>query len=193
MCMARWHFLRHGHTLANLEGRLEGRGDSPLAPEGEREARALARLVEELAPGRILCSPLARARRTAVLAAPGWPVEVVPALVERHLGPWEGMLRQEARAAGAMEVLLDWHHQPPGGESQRQVALRVLAALCQRAHHPDTLVVAHAGVLRALLGPLDGLARQDRGRWRVPHARILSREVGPHTWLALHQTILEES
>ena len=39
---------RHGQATWNLQGRYQGQGDPPLAPEGERQARALAaRLAKE--------------------------------------------------------------------------------------------------------------------------------------------------
>lgn len=66
----RIYFLRHGRAVSRAD--WHGEDDArPLTPEGEaamrREAGSLAAL--DLAPDVIVTSPLARARRTAELAA----------------------------------------------------------------------------------------------------------------------------
>lgn len=42
------YLMRHGQTVWNAEGRMQGRLDSPLTPLGEAQARRLAWLVRDL-------------------------------------------------------------------------------------------------------------------------------------------------
>ncbi len=154
--------IRHGPTQWNLDRRIQGRADPPLAPAG-RAAVSAWRLPPELAgpladPGAgdwiWLTSPLARARQTAALLHPG-QVSVEPALIEMDWGAWEGRRLADLRAEGGADMVeaeargLDF--QPPGGESPRQVQdrLRPLLARLAAAGRP-TVGVAHKGVIRAL-------------------------------------------
>ena len=154
--------IRHGATQWNLDGRIQGRADPPLAPEG-RAAVSAWRLPPELTGGEAsmeagewiwLTSPLARARETAALLHEA-PASVEPALIEMNWGAWEGCRLAELRAEGGAAMVaaeargLDF--QPPGGESPRQVQNR-LRPLLERlaATGRPTVAVTHKGVIRAL-------------------------------------------
>lgn len=70
MTALRLYFLRHGKAVSRAE--WDAAEDlRPLTPEGEDEVRRVAVALAGLgvAPGAIVSSPLARARRTAELAA----------------------------------------------------------------------------------------------------------------------------
>src|SRR5689334_5840848 len=68
--------VRHCQSQANHEGRIEGRGDSPLSDLGRAQAERLARFMaeQEIGPATMIASPLARARATAeaIGDACGW-------------------------------------------------------------------------------------------------------------------------
>ncbi|MBN2800509.1 MAG: histidine phosphatase family protein [Deltaproteobacteria bacterium] len=177
----RWGLIRHGQTLANRDGRLQGRGDAPLSPLGRAQAQALRRLMMGWT-GLCACSPAPRAAATARIA--GLEPLTVPALVERSLGAWEGRSGASLRAAGEMVALLSWEGRAPGGESQREVALRAVG-WCAGIHGQDVLVISHAGVLRVLLGLLDGVPSDDIGVIKVPHGEVMWREVGESRWATL--------
>jgi len=186
--MARWSFVRHAESVANQEGWLAGRRDVPLSAVGEEQARELARRLAPRVFTRIYTSPLSRARATAAAIARGRRLELVEvdALIERDVGTLEGHSRAALRSSGQMEVLLDWHRQPPGGESQDEVARRVLTWLWRAearvSVEEHVLVVAHGGVLRCAVGLLDGRADQEIGRWAIANAELLDREIEPGRW-----------
>jgi probable phosphoglycerate mutase len=161
--------IRHGATQWNLDGRIQGRADPPLAPEG-RTAVAAWRLPPALTAGQAgdwtwLTSPLTRARETAALLneAPASvePALIEPALIEMDWGAWEGRRLAELRAEGGADMAaaeargLDF--QPPGGESPRQVQDR-LRPLLERlaAQGRPSIAVAHKGVIRALYALASG-------------------------------------
>lgn len=65
--MPLWTFVRHGQSVANLEGWLAGHHDAPLTEQGRAEARAARMGLTELRPTRAFCSDLSRAHQTARL------------------------------------------------------------------------------------------------------------------------------
>lgn len=158
--------VRHGE--AELEpGRLCGRLDPPLAAAGRARVAALARWLEGIEVAAVYASPARRAMQTAgLLAAPrGLPVEAIEALCEVDFGALEGLTWDEAQARHP-RACADWIARPhevvfPGGEGFADVWSRAVGALgALRARRPGEalLVVAHAGVNRAILADALGLA-----------------------------------
>ncbi|MCP3860320.1 MAG: histidine phosphatase family protein, partial [Phycisphaeraceae bacterium] len=117
----RLRFIRHGQTVANLERRWWGKGESPLSDEGRRQALALAQVGG--AYDAFASSPSARARDTAVaVAGDGEAVQIVDDLAELNFGEWEGLTGAEARDADPeafRRIFQEGHDEPRGrtGES----------------------------------------------------------------------------
>ncbi|MCS6798728.1 MAG: histidine phosphatase family protein [Myxococcota bacterium] len=171
--------VRHGETEANVAGRWQGQGDSPLSARGEQQARALAARLRGERIDAVVSSDLGRAARTA--EALGRPVERDPRWREIDVGAWEGLDRHQvaerfpdevkALRAGRDDVRIG------GGESWQQVRERVGAAFesLRARFGPDAhvLVVAHGGVLSELLARLLGLDRaRPRCLGRLSNASI---------------------
>jgi len=194
---ARWVFLRHGESAANAAGVVSGWDDVPLTAVGEDQARSAGVALAAGEPLRhAVTSDLRRAHRTATgaLAAlteaggPAPPLHVEGRLRERNLGRWQGRAYAHLRETGESETLVSWSDRPPGGESNADLAWRVLGALADledRLGPGATLVVAHGGVIRAVLGLLDGVPRDALAKAHIPNARPLARAVAPGTWAAL--------
>jgi len=150
--------LRHGPTAWSAAGRLQGRRDIPLSPEG-RAAVASWRLPPALAGCRWLSSPLCRAGETAEIL--GLAAAREARLVEMAWGEWEGLslaelaARPDAALAERAAAGLDF--QPPGGESPRQVQTRLQPLLAEIARGGGTVgAVTHKGVIRALFALASG-------------------------------------
>jgi broad specificity phosphatase PhoE len=144
--------LRHASTAWNEEGRMQGRRDIPLSATGRAQAAAW-RLPDSGVEW--LSSPLARAVETARIVA-GREPSVDGALVEMDWGEWEGATLGELRArygvAYARNADRGLDFRPPGGESPRDVLVRVTRWLDVAAQRDRPIVaVTHNGVLRALL------------------------------------------
>jgi phosphoserine phosphatase len=146
--------LRHGESVAIVEGRFQGRLDTPLSALGVRQAElAGARLAEparipripvpDRPPVEIRHSPLARTAATAgaVAGALGHvhgPAAVPaplpdPGLLELAQGDWEGLHRSEVYGRYPNE-LEGWRLHPeasvaPGGEPLQAAAERVRVSL----------------------------------------------------------------
>lgn len=147
--------LRHGPTVWNGEGRLQGTTDIPLGPEGEAVVKGW-RLPAPADGWKRWCSPLQRARRTAELVQPSAPVIVDSRLREMSFGIWEGKSVAQLRAEGgerfaeAERLGLDFH--PPGGESPRMTMERLQGWTAELAAAGEPAVaVMHKAAIRALL------------------------------------------
>ncbi|WP_413864685.1 histidine phosphatase family protein [Albidovulum sp.] len=167
--------IRHGATAWNGEGRIQGRADIPLSPEGVAELGAL-RPPAELGGAIWLASPLSRTRQTAaLLGGPGAAVE--PLLIETDWGAWEGLTsaviaplaaRLAARGRSGLDLA------PPHGESPRDVQQR-LRRLCADLARSGRLHVGvtHKGVIRAMLSLATGWDMEDKPpvklAWRAAH------------------------
>lgn len=186
--MAIWTFVRHGESEANAGGWLSGHQDVPLTERGVAQARQAARQLVDTSFDQCWTSDLQRAHRTArlILAErPSPELQISPQLRERALGSWEGRDKAELRADGSMAHLLTWEGTAPGGESHRDLAERAVPFLASIDQGVDTLVVAHGGLIRVLIGLLDGLPEDEIGRHAYANAVPHQREVAAGGWASL--------
>ena len=151
--------IRHGPTLWNAQGRLQGRSDQPLSEAGLAEVTRwhLPDAVRERrADWHFLSSPLLRARQTAEVLFGAGAFGIEPRLCEMDWGDWEGKRLADLRADAALDMAA---HEargldllPPGGESPRAVQARLIPLLerLQSGGRP-VCAVTHKGVIRALL------------------------------------------
>jgi broad specificity phosphatase PhoE len=196
--MRRLLLARHGQSVSNAARRFQGQRDVPLSPLGERQAEALGvalrRRVREVAA--VYTSPLARARRTAEIAAAGLgrPLVAVEDLRELSLGEWEDLTVDEVRAMSG-DPFARWVRDPlacapPGGEPLLTVQERVVRAIAAiAAAHPDgedVLVVCHGGVISAYLAHCLGLTLSSI--WRLALANGSLTELAPPRVLSVNDT-----
>jgi len=147
--------LRHGESEWIVEGRFQGRSETPLSPLGRRQAELAARRfgaphaapalpVPLGAPRAVVHSPLRRAAATAeavgdALAAGGlWldargGLRADEAFAEIGQGEWEGRHHDEIADRWG-DVLAGWRRTPtvvwaPGGEQLRDVQARARRGL----------------------------------------------------------------
>jgi probable phosphoglycerate mutase len=183
--------VRHGVTQHSLERRFSGSGgafDPPLAPEGVAQAEAAAaELVRRGGAEVLVTSPMLRTRQTADIlgASLGLTPAVVPGMEEARFGEWDGFTFAEVMARWP-DHMADWLASPdvapPGGESLRDVAERVGAALDSvLAAHPGGRVVlaAHVGTIRAMTARALGSPLQSMNRMELAPASITTL-----TWYA---------
>jgi probable phosphoglycerate mutase len=142
--------VRHGETEWSASGRHTGISDIPLTEAGERQARALAPMLAELAPALVLCSPRRRAQHTAELA--GLRVdEIVDDLAEWDYGEYEGRTTHEIRDERPGWSI--WTDGVPGGETAAQVgarADRVLVRAARALSDGPVVLVGHGHFSRVL-------------------------------------------
>jgi alpha-ribazole phosphatase len=161
--------VRHGEVGAEWRGRYVGRTDPALSPEGVAQVERLAEALRHRDVGRALCSPSRRTRETADIVRRRTDLEFTeePDLREVDFGTWEGKTFREIEAAdpGLVTQWAEWHPEFafPGGERISDFLSRVqrVADRLTRDEAGTVLVLAHGGVIRAMLCHLLGLdARQ---------------------------------
>lgn len=157
--------LRHGEIPQAEPRRFVGQRDLPLSDKGRRQAKAWALVLAKLPIAGAWCSDLARCRETAALALAQTGLAATPlsGLREISLGRWEGLTTEEVRQRFPEEFTRRGADlagvAPSGGESFLEAQERAWAALqgVVTRHSGLLLVVAHAGVNRALICRVLGL------------------------------------
>lgn len=152
--------IRHAESTWNAQGRWQGHGDPDLSARGRVQAQRLARELGREPVDLVIASDLVRARQTARLIAEARGLEprLESFLRELDVGEWTGLTRDEiaARASHTLERFEagDVDARPGGGESRREIRLRVrraVASLAEEQTGRSVALVTHLGVIRALL------------------------------------------
>ena len=170
------YLTRHGQTEWNLEGRLQGRQDSPLTPQGRLHAQWLSDSLAETRLDAIYSSSSPRALRTAEILRGSRSLEIkaMDELREIDMGGWEGRIGAEIEASSPDAYHAFWntpHLYEPinGGETFVQLGERVVPAVEQiLSDNPGRtiLVVTHAGVLNLLMTAFHGQPLSEM--WKPP-------------------------
>ena len=176
--------VRHGQSEWNLKNLFTGWRDVDLTDAGIAEARAAGRKLKAQGLHFDLgfTSALIRAQRSLDLMLDELGQKNIPviknlALNERDYGDLSGLNKDDARAKWGEEQVHVWRRSydvsPPGGESLRDTAARVLPYYIQEIlprvlGGADVLVAAHCNSLRALVMVLEKLSPE----------QIVKREIG---------------
>jgi len=162
--------LRHGQSEWNLKNLFTGWRDIGLTGLGVDEAKHAGRSLEKLGVGFDVAftSALKRAQDSTKLVlgelgqTPAYFENA--ALNERDYGDLSGLNKADAAKEWGEEQVMIWRRSydvaPPGGESLKDTAARVLPYYCQEIlprvlRGERTLVCAHGNSLRALVMVLD--------------------------------------
>lgn len=194
--MLQLYVVRHGITVWNQEGRVQGHTDVPLSAEGVEQAKRLAARLANEQIDAVWSSDLARARATAeeIAAIHSLPVQTTAALRENGLGEWEGLTENEILARGDEAIWRAFRrdpgtHRPPGSEPMEAVWDRMLGVLVQirEAHaRGGAVVVGHGGSLRVLLCDALQAPRSSMHRFTLENASLSLIEYTEHrTWLRI--------
>src|SRR6202034_592662 len=166
--------VRHGESEWNKKNLFTGWRDVDLTENGIEEARAAGRRLaaQNLRFDIAFTSALVRAQHSLDLILEEMQQKDVPvlkdrALNERDYGDLSGLNKDDARAKWGAEQVLLWRRSydvaPPGGESLKDTAARVLPYYIQDIlprvlRGENVLVSAHGNSLRALVMVLERLS-----------------------------------
>jgi probable phosphoglycerate mutase len=173
--------LRHGETLWNIQGRIQGHHDSPLSAEGAAQAEALARRLAAERPDALYTSDLGRARQTMepIARATGIVPRADPQLRERCYGAFEGKTWPEIERDFPQEYAQHLSGSPEvrtqGGESMLEFQKRAVAALTRIAENSaddKVVIVAHGGVLGMLYRHIMGIPLEAPRHYAMPNASV---------------------
>src|SRR3954452_1227115 len=184
--------VRHGQSEWNLKNLFTGWRAVDLTEHGTAEARAAARKLKAqgIRFDVAFTSALKRAQRTLDLMLEEMGQSNIPviknlALNERDYGDLSGLNKDDARKKWGEQQVQLWRRSydvpPPGGESLKDTAARVLPYYIQEIlprvlRGENLLVAAHGNSLRALVMVLE----------RLDPKQILSRELATGVPLIFH-------
>jgi ribonuclease H / adenosylcobalamin/alpha-ribazole phosphatase len=144
--------VRHGVTDFTMQSKLDGRGgpDPSLNAEGRRQARAAGAGVLAFVgdrPVSVITSSLQRAVETGAAIAErlGVDAQVDVDWDEQSFGDWDDLTMGYLAATFPQELMRfreDPHYSRPGGETQADLQVRVLAAFDRARAAGGTVVVA---------------------------------------------------
>lgn len=166
--------VRHGESVGNVLGQMQGWYDAKLTPKGIRQAELLAAHLSSRTDISVLySSPLQRAWVTASTIGKTLGMEPIPdpELREMNFGTGEGLTMEEL-SRQQPDLYRAWRSSDdagfgwPGGETRRQFRGRVIRAIDNiRGRHPGQVIaiVAHGGTLSAYLSHT---VARDPDRWR---------------------------
>ncbi|MEM8919156.1 MAG: histidine phosphatase family protein [Pseudomonadota bacterium] len=170
----RLFIARHGETIFNLTGRIQGEhAHTPLTLSGFAQAdemgRALAIRLPQDQPLDLIASDTGRALQTLAIVAQHIGADWHQArhdarLREIDMGEWGGVYYRDLEdklEVDQKEML--FVTVAPGGESYADVALRLKNWIADQTLERDTVLISHGMTSRVLRGLLCGLA---------PHARF---------------------
>ena len=177
--LQRVDLLRHGEPVGGRKYR--GQIDDPLSEKGWSEMRAATTGKHSWEV--IVHSPLARCAEYALELSTQLdiPMQADDRLKEIGFGEWEGLSGQEIRAQwpGAMQAFYHdpVNHQPDGAERLRSFYLRVTEAwedIIARDEYEQVLLIAHAGVMRAIIAHVLKAPLLSMYRMQIPSASMTS-------------------
>lgn len=158
-----------------------GQSDFDVSPSFEREfPPAVAVLKEKSRAKSLYASPLKRCYKLAEKAseALGLPIETEDALREIHYGSWENV----KLSAAPKEEMAAWKndlrgYRFPGGESFRDVDVRIGHFIRKILDKPEVLFVTHAGVIGAIEHSICGIPDEDFIEGEFPYAMVTRFEI----------------
>lgn len=164
--------VRHGQSQWNLENRFTGNKDVPLTALGREEAHVAGKKLQHIVFDHAFTSLLERAQETLAIILSEieqmqLPVEKNSALNERDYGELQGLNKAEVAEHYGAEQVERWRRsydlQPPGGESLKDTAARVIPFYQQEIEPlliagKNILIVAHGNSLRALMMYLEKIS-----------------------------------
>lgn len=167
--MMNLYLVRHGESVFNAEGRIQGHADIPLSELGRRQGTAAAEVLAGLSLDALFASPLRRAYETAeiIAARVNLPIETDDRLKEINVGIFQGQLRAELDDLFPEEMARwtseDLDYSLPRGESRRQLIARGRAAFesIVAVGHQNIGIVSHGRILMATVKELLGRPQRE--------------------------------
>ncbi|KZL78200.1 fructose-1,6-bisphosphatase, partial [Colletotrichum tofieldiae] len=165
---------RHGESMYNLDGRIGG--DTTLSPRGEQYARKLPELVRKSVgddrPLTVWTSTLKRTIATARFLPSDYNQLQWKALDELDSGVCDGLTYQEIKDRFPEDFAArdddKYNYRYRGGESYRDVVIRLEPIIMELERSEDILIVTHQAVLRCIYAYFMNKSQADSPWMNVP-------------------------
>jgi len=151
------YVVRHGETNYNVQDRYLGKADLALNSIGIHQTEELAEKIKNIPIDVVVSSPLKRTLQMAYIILPQQEIVKDDHFIERSLGVYEGLTKQEAKIKYPdlyqKVVTRIFDDAPPQGETIKQVQDRVFNGLDDlKLRYPDKniLLVTHAFIAKVI-------------------------------------------
>ncbi|WP_455089198.1 histidine phosphatase family protein [Peptoanaerobacter stomatis] len=169
------YITRHGRTIWNEEGKLQGSLDSPLTQEGIQMAKDLSKRILPYNIELIVTSDLKRAKDTSdyIRGNMDIPIWYFEELREMSYGVWDGMKMEEVYEKYANEFEKfkkdPYNYNNGSGETYHQLIDRVKMSLekIKNCGYENVLIVSHGITVKALRIILENQPFENIGRLPV--------------------------
>ncbi len=173
------YYSRHGETIWNKEGKIQGRIDIPLSQVGKEQALHLYSKIKDIHLDLIFSSPLSRAYETATIATKDKNIEIIKddRLMEMNYGDFEGQDHNNLDVTTKKKMFA---YRYPNGESYLDVAKRVYSFLDEikaKYSDKDILVVSHYGVGRIFNSYFNDLTNEEFFEFKLKNCELKKYEL----------------
>lgn len=174
--MSKLYFVRHGESEWNVSDRICGQTDIPLTQNGHNQAIETGKkfIEEGIKADVILCSPLLRAKATAMHISEMTGIELREdeRLIEQNFGIWEGTSPRNSEAF--MEAKKGFINHYGNGESMFQLAQRIYNLLDELKKDEDKtyILVAHNGIARVVKSYFCDMTNEEYAAFGVKNCSI---------------------
>ena len=174
------YVVRHGETIRNKLGLIQGQTEWDLTEKGIKDAEELRDIVDKLDIDVVISSPLKRAVDTAsIITSDKYPINIDDRIVERNWGMCEGAHIEEVDTVKCWNFFINTDNNKI--ERVQDLLARVsefLEDIKVKYKDKNVLVVTHSAVLRAIhycLHPIpeDG----DMSKLEIPNLRLIEYEI----------------
>lgn len=169
------YITRHGETLWNKEGKMQGWKNSSLSLKGIENAKRLRQHLKDIRFDSIYCSPLGRARETVhhIIGDKSLKITYCEDLKEMNFGKWEGMKHADIELLYAKQRDNFWnnpiYYKSIEGENFSDLLARAevfVEHLKGLKDVENVLIVTHAIYIKALYSVIKGYALSEF--WNPP-------------------------
>jgi len=159
------HFIRHGESDWNAEGRIQGHAESKLSNLGIKQAQKAKERLSAFDFNKIYSSDLIRAKQTVQIINANMNIEIeyLSDLREIKLGPWEGKLISEVKERNPKEHDAFWNFPHEfnldGAETYKGLqkrGIQVIDRIIKECTGSLALVVSHGALIQTILNFYEG-------------------------------------
>lgn len=163
--------IRHSLTAANEQGLYCGHTDLPLSPKGEILAKKLAQtgIYKAEQSCKYFTSGMKRTNETLALLFGNVQFEPLPGLREMNFGVFEMLSYNDLKDRGDYQIWISGDNiknRCPKGESAEEMTNRAIRAIRDVFKSESAVVVAHGGVIAAIMANYFPQEEKNRYQWQ---------------------------
>lgn len=160
------YIVRHGETMWNKEGKMQGQLDSKLSEKGIEQAKKLSEKLKDINFEKVYSSVSSRAVETAriLVGEREYKIEKSELIKEINMGIWQGMAKKEVLEKYGDNNYRFWNaphiydHIINKGESFEELkkrAVRFIEEIVEKHNNGNILLVSHGVTIKAILSSIE--------------------------------------